>query len=383
MTASQWLEVLMSYSVQVVIVTVACAVLERTLLQSADRCTLWSMCFFSVLLLGCAALLLPRLHLIQPWSRLHPRTLLSITAAQSIIGKSLVAIWCIGASVATLQWILRGHLLRRTLRRCELMSDREAQKHFGSMLPDAPGYKLPHLLISDEIDGPFCWQLHEPTVVLPRFLLEGSQDDLQNVFRHELEHLRTNHPLQLFFQNLAQVVCWFHPAVWRAGARASLLREFTCDEAAAASGSNTAGYLRTLLRIAERHEKKQNKSAMSFVRQPSEIVLRARRLVNLANESQLPARWMLGKKTAMSVLLVLTLIAYLVSIPCDSLASSRSFWSPWPTWTAQSIHCFGITLRDYEKYDPRSQVFEIALDANASVGSREAHRAAAPASSNR
>jgi hypothetical protein len=239
------------------------------------------------------------------------------------------------------------------------------------------------VLISDEIDGPFCWQLHEPTVVLPRFLLEGSQEDRQNVFRHELEHLRTNHPLQLFFQNVTQVVCWFHPAVWRAGARASLLREFTCDEAAAASGSNTAGYLRTLLRIAERHEKQHNKSAMSFVRQPSEIVLRARRLVKLANGSQLPAHRMLGKKTAMCALLLLTLLAYLVSIPCDSLASSRAFWSPWPTWTAQSVHCFGITLRDYERYDPRSQVFEIAIDAKEPIGSREAKRAIAPSSPNR
>ena len=175
------------------------------------------MCFFSVLLLGCAALLLPRLHLIQPWSRLPPQTLLSITAAESIIGKSLVAVWCIGASVAVLQWILRGHILRRTLSRCEVMTERDSQQTFGSMIPDSPGQKLPRVLISDETDGPFCWQLHEPTVVLPRFLLQGSQGDLRNVFRHELEHLRTNHPLQLFLQNVAQVLCWFHPAVWRTG----------------------------------------------------------------------------------------------------------------------------------------------------------------------
>ena len=36
MTASQWLEVLASYSVQVLIVTAACALLERTVLQATD-----------------------------------------------------------------------------------------------------------------------------------------------------------------------------------------------------------------------------------------------------------------------------------------------------------------------------------------------------------
>lgn len=360
MTAAQWLEVLVSYSFQVLIVIAAGKLIERATARTADRCAVWNTCFFSVLVLGCAALLLPRLHLIQPWSRLQPHTLLTVSTAQAVIGKLFLAIWCIGASVSLIRWIARGHLLQRTLRRCETLPAHEVQQLMGLTNPRATDGSLPAVLISDEADGPFCWQLHQPTVVLPRFLLEGNRDDLRHVLVHELEHLKTNHPFQLFLQHLVHVICWFHPAVWNAGSWASLMREYTCDEAAAAQGADSAAYLRTLLHIAERCEQKRNASAIGFGRMPSEIVLRARRLVNMANGTQQKFhRGALGRKTAAAILVVLTCLLCLVWIPCDPLASSRSAWSPWPSWTAKSLHCFGYSVRDYEQYDRRIQVYEI------------------------
>ena len=217
MTATQWLEVLASYSLQVLIVIATGKLLERAVAQTSDRYAIWNLCFFSVLVLGCGALLLPRLHLIQPWSRVEPHTLLTVSAAQAVIGRCLLAVWCIGASVSLIRWIARGRLVRRTLRRCERLPSADVQQLLG--LTDSADERLKQhtVLISDEADGPFCWQLHQPTVVLPRFLLEGRTEDLRHVLLHELEHLKTNHPIQLFWQHLAQVVCWFHPAVWDAG----------------------------------------------------------------------------------------------------------------------------------------------------------------------
>lgn len=365
MTATQWLEVLFSYSLQVLIVIAACRLLERFIVRTGDRCAVWNSCFLCILVLGCAALLLPRLHLVQPWSRLEPHTLLTVTAAQVVIGRSILAVWCIGASVSLVRWIARGHQLRRVLRRCERLPAADVRRLLGTTKVDGNGRMLPTVLISDEADGPFCWQLHEPTVVLPRFLLEGSRDDLNHVLVHELEHLKTNHPLQLFFQHLAQVVCWFHPAVWNAGWRASLAREFTCDEAAANQGSDSAAYLRTLLHIAERCEQKKNPCAIGFGRSPSEIVLRARRLVQLANGgASRSGRFRLGRTAAICMLVAITCLTCLVWIPSDPLASTRSVWSPWPRWTAKSLHCFGCNLRDYEQYDRRVQMYEILLDGN-------------------
>lgn len=365
MTATQWLEVVASFSLQVSVVIAACKLLERTISTTSDRCAIWSNCFLCILLMGCAALVLPRLHLIQPWSQLEPHTRLTVSAAQDIIGRLLLAVWCIGMSVSLLRWFVRGRNLRSTLRECERMPDSDVERLLGQSNIGIDGQQRPIVLISDGTHGPFCWQLHQPIVVLPRFLLEGNHEDLRHVLVHELKHLTTNHPLQLFWQHLVQVTCWFHPAVWNAASRASLLREFTCDEAAANNGANSAAYLRTLLRIVERCERNQNASAIGFGKSPSEIVLRARRLVDISKAPRNAAgRPAMGRKTATCILLGLAGLMSLVWIPSDPLASPRSLWSPWPRWTAKAAHCFDCNLRDYEQYDRRSQLFEIARQAS-------------------
>lgn len=379
MTASQWLEVLISFSVQVGILITACTILERTVVQTSDRCTVWNTFFLSVLMLGVGAILLPRLHLFHPWTYLESQTVLAVSTTQSAIGSAVLLIWCTGALLSLAHWIVRGYLLHRTLQHCERLSDEKSRSLLELVPFDFPGGVQPIVLISDDADGPFCWQFHRPTLVLPRFLLDGDANDLRHVLLHELEHLKTNHPAQLFLQNLAQVVCWFHPSVWKAGLIASLARELTCDEVAARAGAGSAAYLRTLLHIAERCEQKRNVSAISFSRTPSEIVLRARRLVELAKNPQ-PAgpKWRLGSATICIAILAIMVGASLIWIPSDPLASPRSMWSPWPKWTAQALHCFGYNLRDYEEFDRRTQVYELsvervnhsAMPANSDAGAR-------------
>jgi beta-lactamase regulating signal transducer with metallopeptidase domain len=360
MTATQWFETLASFSLQVLVLIAVCKLLERALVHPSDRCALWNLGFLCVLALACAAVLLPRLHILRPWSWFAPQTLVNISAAQGVIAQFLLAVWCFGAAVSLLQWLIRAGVLQQTLRRCEPLPRGQVESLIRPPCGNGGDPDLPTVLISDEADGPFCWQFHRPTVVLPRFLLEGSQDDLRHILVHELEHLRGEHPLQLFWQQVAQVVCWFHPAVWRAGSRASLMREFVCDEAAARHGADSAAYLRTLLRIAERYEQKRNQAAIGFVKTPSEISLRARRLAELAKK---PApknnSGRIHRRAATCILLEVTCLLYFVCLPLDSLASPRSVWSPWPSWTASSLHCFSWNLRDYEQFDRRVQPFEI------------------------
>jgi beta-lactamase regulating signal transducer with metallopeptidase domain len=193
--------------------------------------------------------------------------------------------------------------------------------------------------------------------------MSGSVEDLRHVLVHELEHLNTNHPLQLFLQHVAQVICWFHPAVWSASWNASMAREFSCDDAVAAQGSNCAAYLRTLLHIAERGEHTRQTTGIAFGRAPSELVLRAQRLVNAATKPRVGRRTaVFGRKTAMCMLLCAASLMAVMTIPVDALSSSRSVWSPWPRWTAEMAHCFGHELRDYEIFDRRVQLYELRLD---------------------
>lgn len=360
MTATQWLEVIASYSMQVGVVVVACRLLEGTLVKTSERCALWSNCFLCILFLGCAVVLLPRLHLIQPWAELEPHLKITISTSQTIVGGLLLAAWSVGTSVALLRWITQGIKLRRFLNHCYAMPADEVTDLFVTAQIPFDNQKMPSVMVHDGLEGPFCRQVHSPTIVLPRFLVEGAIEDLRYVLLHEMEHLKTQHPLQLFWQQIVQVTCWFHPAVWRAGSRASLMREYLCDEAAIRQDANCAGYLRALLRIAQNCQETRIPSAIGFGRAPSEIMLRARRLVTISQSGS--AQWQRGlfsKSMATLTLAGVTCLLTLVWIPIDPLSSSRSLWSPWPSWTAKTANCFGYKLRDYEVFDRRSQYYEV------------------------
>jgi beta-lactamase regulating signal transducer with metallopeptidase domain len=338
----------------------ACSLVERWVLRNADRAVVWNTCFVSVLMLGVSAVLLPRLHLLHPFAALDPQTVLAVAAAQTVLGSALFVAWCLGAALVMGRWMVRAYCLRRAVRHCERLSDEHANALFASVNVRFAGDLQPIVLMSDDADGPFCWQLHRPTILLPRFLVEADADDLRHVLLHELEHLKTNHPLQLFLQHVTQVVCWFHPSVWRAGSIASLVRELTCDEAAARCGAGSAAYLRTLLHVAERCEQRRDATAIGFSRSPSELVQRARRLVELAKNPQFPGRrGGLGRRAASLAVLCVACLTSLVWIPSDPLASGRSCWSPWPTWTATALHSFGCNLRDYEPYENRTRVYAL------------------------
>jgi hypothetical protein len=125
-------------------------------------------------------------------------------------------------------------------------------------------------------------------------------------------------------------------------------------------GANCAAYLRTLLHIAERCEHNKKAHAIGFTKTPNEIIIRARRLVQLASapsREQLSAqRW---RSWAHYLLIPSTCALALAWIPLDPLSSSRSYWSPWPSWIAKSLHCLNVGVRDYEVFDRRVQLHEL------------------------
>ncbi len=100
--------------------------------------------------------------------------------------------------------------------------------------------------------GPAVVGFVRPLVVLPARLIEtAGREEVAHVLLHEFAHLKRHDPLLQLFCLVAQVVFWFHPCVWLARRRLSTLAELCCDQAvAAALGGSTAGYRRTLLRLA-------------------------------------------------------------------------------------------------------------------------------------
>ncbi len=347
-------EILVGIVLQVLMVVLAAFVIERSLEHPKSICHLWTACFLSILGLVGAAMLLPHFRPDTVWLNASGDTLMAVVTWETAIGKAIVIAWSIGILLIAVLRIIRYFLLVRFLTtRCEPIATEVVDLVVRSRaeLPD----RL-QLLVSDDIQGPFCWQLHRPTIVLPRYLLAEGGHALRHVLLHELEHLRTNHPVQLFLQRLCTTILWFHPAVWWAGRRAELAREFHCDEVAVRDDGMVSAYLRTLIAIAERGLESPS-CVLAFGRRRSAIAKRTEKLVRLA---EMQTRFS-GRRQSLSLagLLLVALIATQAWLPVNVLASSRSRWSPWPKWSARVLHDFGISARDFEPFDERFALHDL------------------------
>jgi beta-lactamase regulating signal transducer with metallopeptidase domain len=90
-----------------------------------------------------------------------------------------------------------------------------------------------------------------PCVVLPRRLLDRPHREIEHVLLHELAHVRRRDPLVSLVCLVAQIVFWFHPAIWCARRRLATLREMACDRTVARLlGDDTPAYRRTLILLA-------------------------------------------------------------------------------------------------------------------------------------
>jgi beta-lactamase regulating signal transducer with metallopeptidase domain len=90
-----------------------------------------------------------------------------------------------------------------------------------------------------------------PSIVLPRPLLDRPRCEIEHVLLHELAHVRRGDPLTSLVCLVAQIVFWFHPAIWCARRRLATLREMACDRTVArVLGDATPAYRRTLILLA-------------------------------------------------------------------------------------------------------------------------------------
>ncbi|QDV40730.1 Regulatory protein BlaR1 [Stieleria neptunia] len=362
MNASQLFETVTSLPLQVLIVVIAVVLLSRFVDQAASSCRLWTIGFLSILGLIACGFLFPHLRLIHNGGGLSESAARNLFVTQVWIIKIMAVIWTIGFSSVLIRRLGRIIVLSQFFaQRCRVMTDEEI-----ASLPLDGQDALPEnlrWLVSFETHSPFCWQLQRPTIVLPSCLLREDEDVLRHVLLHELEHLRTNHPLQHFLQGTCNALLWFHPAIWWAARNAELTREFHCDEVAANVGNTIASYLKTLAKIAE-----QNRGApactLAFGRRKSALIRRTEHLISRIESTQIrnSSRTQTRTRLAIGCLFLVVLVVSQLWLPVNVLASSRTRLSPWPTWTAKILHDFGVSVRDYERFDARHDLNELASE---------------------
>lgn len=154
------------------------------------------------------------------------------------------------------------------------------------------------LHLSPRVSGPSLVGWLRPVILMPLSASSGlSPRQVELVLLHELVHVRRWDYLVNLLQRLAEVVLFFHPAVWWISARIAEEREHCCDDAVVAR-SGVRDYVLALLALEEART-----PALALGAGGVSLLARVRRLVDPQGAHPTTMRWPLPPGVA-GVLLV-------------------------------------------------------------------------------
>ena len=112
----------------------------------------------------------------------------------------------------------------------------------------APGVEF---RLNSSITQPVTFGVRQPTILLPRRLVELPRDLQRAVVAHEAFHVVRHDWCCLLVEQVVQSLLWFHPAIWWAMNRIELSREETIDELVVRQTGNRHSYVTALLSFAD------------------------------------------------------------------------------------------------------------------------------------
>jgi beta-lactamase regulating signal transducer with metallopeptidase domain len=177
-------------------------------------------------------------------------------APSSLLLSMLVSTWVVGALAAAIVACWRYRRVRTAcLHDATTLNDVAPDVYDTAAIAAARRLGLatlpPIFVVARAAGLPAVIGFLRPCVVLPRTLLDRPRAEIEHVLLHELAHVRRRDPLASLVCLLAQIVFWFHPAIWCARRRLATLREMACDRTVArVLGDATPAYRRTLILLA-------------------------------------------------------------------------------------------------------------------------------------
>ena len=123
----------------------------------------------------------------------------SAPPAGVIAGRICAWTWLSGA--VAIVAVCVGGMFRATslVRRAQVHESIE--QFFQRAVPGLAAAQKPiEIRVSTDDVSPYCWQFHFPVIVLPKLVRDFPAAEQAAIVRHELAHLRLQHPLHLFLQ---------------------------------------------------------------------------------------------------------------------------------------------------------------------------------------
>lgn len=167
---------------------------------------------------------------------------------------AMLLVWVLGSITLLLisaYRVLRFHLLLRA-------NSKEAAPQLTS-LADQVSRRIrlksrPSLLITSANIAPFVWwrQGRAAIVVSKVTTQQLSQPDLENVFAHEMAHIKRRDHWMRWLEWACLIALWWNPLMWLARRQLRLSEEMACDELVISSSQTCMqNYANSLLNMAE------------------------------------------------------------------------------------------------------------------------------------
>jgi beta-lactamase regulating signal transducer with metallopeptidase domain len=165
----------------------------------------------------------------------------------------ILLVWLGGAAILAGWLVIRLHGLRRE----HLEDESQILPERLEGLLAATGHKLnlrriPQVILTDKVCCPAVFGVFRPVLLMPAGKLQNmTMQDAENIFLHELAHIKRGDLFVHAIYMILQIAYWFNPLVWLVRKPLQNLRELCCDATVARLlREKTDGYRQTLLETA-------------------------------------------------------------------------------------------------------------------------------------
>lgn len=161
-------------------------------------------------------------------------------------------VWIAGVGILSAWLIIRLNNLRKQY----VVNNQKMPERLENLLISTAGKlkirNIPQIVLTDKIKSPAVFGIFKSVVLMPAGKLQNmTSQDVENIFLHELAHIKRGDLFVHAFYIIIQIVYWFNPLLWLIRNHLQNLRELCCDATVARIlGEKTASYRQTLLETA-------------------------------------------------------------------------------------------------------------------------------------
>jgi bla regulator protein blaR1 len=188
----------------------------------------------------------------------------------------LLSVWALGACLVFAP-VAVGLFRLRHLRRTGLPA-LDMFPAVNELLADAGLRRQVDVVLHEDIHVPMMCGTVRPTILLPMDAHRWTAAERQNVFVHELEHIRRSDWLVHLVARATCSVYWFQPLTWAAWRQLTLDAERACDDVVVQQ-TDGAVYAHHLVTLAQRLSAKAAMPALSMARR-SDLTARVSAILN-------------------------------------------------------------------------------------------------------